>query len=524
MTVALRFTPGSSLWLLKHELTIFVHGTGLLRKQKSAARTAAAASVLTWIAITLFLHWVAFGMLNGAIGARAVSAKTPMVISLMMAICFSLMLSTALKVSVEALFERGDLNLLLSSPLDTRKIFVMRLLGVAVGVAGIYLFFLTPFAHAGAFSGKPKWVSIYPTVIGMALFAASLGMVMTLSLVRSIGIRRTRFVAQFLSALSGAGIFLFVQSFSGASEEDRTILAKSLAPLFDAHALLGPDSMAWFPGRAMMGSPGPLSIVVAVGILSFWLTSRFSYRQFIRGFQDSEKVSNAKVRPRGLGKLRFRAGATEVVVLKEWRLIARDPQLISQVLLQMLYMLPAFALIFSTSNPSYAGVSAGLIYLSASLASSLAWIIISAEEAPDLLQGAPCGLRQIRDAKFVAVVVPPLALVSVPIVWLTMKDVVVGLLLAALIYCATRAAVLIALRRGTGGTRSEFRTRIRGNFLTVVLEKISAIGWAATAFFGIAAMADVEWAGRVLLCFCTAVSVTIAWNVLKLVKPAESTH
>jgi hypothetical protein len=45
------------------------------------------------------------------------------------------MLSSALKSSVLALFERGDLDLLLSSPLPSRSIFTVRLLGVAAGAA-----------------------------------------------------------------------------------------------------------------------------------------------------------------------------------------------------------------------------------------------------------------------------------------------------------------------------------------------------------------------------------------------------
>jgi ABC-2 type transport system permease protein len=85
----------------------------------------------------------------------------------------------------------------------------------------------------------------------------------------------------------------------------------------------------------------------------------------------------------------FRRSLFDTVVVKEWRLIARDPHLISQVLLQLVYLAAAAVPDPAQERRRRAGVGAGLACCAASLTGSLAWIIVSAEDAPDLLQSSP---------------------------------------------------------------------------------------------------------------------------------------
>ncbi|WP_229425440.1 hypothetical protein [Massilia sp. Se16.2.3] len=103
-----------------------------------------------------------------------------------------------------------------------------------------------------------------------------------------------------------------------------------------------------------------------------------------------------------------------IVVVKEWRLIARDPHLISQVLLQLLYLLPLCLVVFREGSLQLPGTGAGLTMLCGSLSAALASIILLAEEAPDLLHTAPANAAAVRFAKLAAAVMPVLALVALP--------------------------------------------------------------------------------------------------------------
>lgn len=198
---------GSALWLLKHEIRMFFFNASFGSKKKAATRGIGKASAALWIGVFVTLHVLAFAFLS-KIGGAVQEAPHAMVMGLTgtFAAAFSLMMSSGLRASVEVLFERGDLDLLLSSPLSSRGIFSVRLGGMVIGVASNYLFFLAPFANAGLVLGRYRLLGIYPVIIGAAVIAASLSMLLTLALVRLLGVRRTRVVAQVIGALSGAKI------------------------------------------------------------------------------------------------------------------------------------------------------------------------------------------------------------------------------------------------------------------------------------------------------------------------------
>lgn len=491
MTVLPRLRAGSALWLLRHEARIFYYGSGRQAAKGKLQRGIGKTTIGLWVAVVLTLHLLAYSVMARMpqAASRQVSQQVLMLVSGVLAVGFTLMLSMSLKASVAALFERGDLDLLLSSPLSSRSIFSVRLLAIAGGVASIYLFFLTPVAHAGLLSGQPHWMSIYPTVLSMALISASLGMLLTLALVRWIGVRRTRVAAQLLGALAGAFVFLLSQSVSATTENFRARVAARVAPLFQADGVLGPDSLAWLPAKAMLGSPGALLLVSAGGVLAFWLTVRTTHRFFVRGVQESGAAGGAAKAPARAIRFQFRNGIAGTVIVKEWRLILRDPQLISQVLLQLLYLLPLFGLAFMRAQSSLVAVGAGLVFLCGSLSTALAWIIMAAEDAPDLLRGAPCDRARIRSAKLVAVMLPPALLAAVPLLWLAFASLPGAALAAGMVLCSIAASALIVLWRGRPIARGEFRTRAKGNFTTNLLEALSSFAWAGAAFMGLSAAA-----------------------------------
>src|SRR5690606_3130830 len=129
---AMKGAPGSIAWLFLHELRLQWYSAGSDKPGKSPRRPGTgglATAGLAWLA----LHLLAFFLVS-RIGA--IDAGDPRVLVAVNALlfgCTTIMLSSALRSSVLALFERGDLDLLLSSPLPSRSIFTVRLASVVAG-------------------------------------------------------------------------------------------------------------------------------------------------------------------------------------------------------------------------------------------------------------------------------------------------------------------------------------------------------------------------------------------------------
>ena len=123
----------------------------------------------------------------------------------------TLMLSQAISLSVGVFFERGDLDLLLASPIAPRNVFVVRGLGVAVSVVAVYALLLAPVANVGLVTGEAQLLAIYPALCALGLLVTGLGMALTVALVRLLGARRARVAAQVFGAFVGAGFFVALQ-------------------------------------------------------------------------------------------------------------------------------------------------------------------------------------------------------------------------------------------------------------------------------------------------------------------------
>jgi len=501
-----RARPGSALWLLQHEVRLFWYTT-LSSPSGKAPRGFHWKLVAAWLGLWALLHagaWFVVGKLAGGNGDTP--QQLVIAASVLLVASFLFMLSSALKSSVEVLFDRGDMDLLLSSPLPSRSIFAVRLTGVILGVASIYLLFLAPLAHVGVMQGHPRWMALYPVLLGMATIAAACAMLLTLALVRWLGARRTRVVAQVLGALAGALLFILSQLpnlavQSGERGEGMLMrLAKSSAAI-DA------GSLVWLPGRALLGDPLAAAIVGVVALSAFVLTVMLTHRSFTRGLQLTAGVTGSHKRPAGALRFRFGSDLATSVIRKEWRLILRDPQLISQVLLQLLYLLPILFVVFRKDDGPSLAVGAGLTLLCGSLSTSLAWIVLLAEEAPDLLQSAPANARTIRRAKLAAAIGPVLALVCVPVLWLVWRAPLSGLLTAFTICGVTFGATLIVMWTGKPGERSALARRGQGNGTGILFEMSHLLGWGALAFLlpyaagqaqpGIGTVAGVGAAGAV---------------------------
>lgn len=487
MARVLQTKPGSAAWLLVHECRLAYYDMGDNKPGRKAARGMSAFGMWFIGLIYLSAHFGVWLLMRKMPALQdALPAPLLMGAGIAMLVIFSFMLSLGLTRSVQALFERGDLDLLLSSPLSSKTIFKVRLAGIIFAV-GIWFFaLLTPVANTGVILGQWRWLGIYPALLAMSVLAAALSMLLTLSLVKSLGVRRTKTVAQILGALTGAGMFIMTQLFGNLGKEMREGVLKHILPWFQPGGILDGDSLVWIPARAFFGSPGAIVGFLLFSTLIYWLTAQSTHRFFITGVQQAVGQVRKAV-PQGQGKARhavhFGRSLRSTIILKEWRLIARDPNLISQVLLQLLYIAPLFFLIFK-SKALLPGAASGLVYLAASLAGSLIWIIIAAEDAPDLLQAAPVKASFIRSSKLLAAVLPVLMLILPALLWLLMQQFLLGLAVIACTLAAMLSSALIHLWQSKPASRAQFNKRGQTQLMANLLEAATSFSWAACVFVG----------------------------------------
>jgi len=508
----MRAAPGGVGWLLRHELRLAwfnasggKEGAGKRRPGNAAIGLA----LLGWAA----LHLLAWMVVKALAGMTGDDPRILLAVSAVLAGGATFMLSSAIKSSVLVLFERSDLDLLLSSPLPSHSIFTVRLAGVAASTAAVYLFFLAPFAHAGLLQGQWRWLGIYPGVISVAVLCSCLAMLLTLGLVRVLGARRTRVVAQVIGALAGALLVIASQLYSLSSSDSQGRVRAMLDDLLRQDGV--GDNPLLLPARAMLGEPLPMLLLAALAGVVFVLTARRTHRFFAHGLQlaaSSARAGKVRSAPQ---PLRFGRSLFRTVVIKEWRLIVRDPHLLSQVLLQLLFLLPLFFLIFQRSEVQVQALGAGLALLCSSLTGALAWVALSAEDAPDLLLVSPASLRTVRRAKLAAAVMPVLALVAVPLLWLTVRAPAAGLIVCFAVCGAVLGAGLIVFWCGRPAVRSNFKGRGKGGFVMNILELLNSLAWGALGWFlAGATRAPVSDAGALAVTGSSALAVIVlaaAW-------------
>jgi ABC-2 type transport system permease protein len=422
------------------------------------------------------------------------------------------MLSYAITLSVNALFDRGDLDLLFSSPIPPRTVMTVRCLGIAFSISIMYLLLCTPFAHVGLFTGRVQLLAVYPAIVSIALLVTSVGMLATLSLVRMFGARRAKNIAQVLAAISGAVVFLLSQVNSFLSVGTRKALQDAIGSATSAGGWLTSESFITMPLRAMLGEPVPLLLVILIGFGTFVVTMNLTYRRFVEGTQESIKGSSGArsvaVSSNAFAKY-FRPGVFRNVLMKEWRMIARDPQLIAQTLLQVLYMLP-LAFVALRSKDALFGAVPSTVFLASWLAGNLAWITVTAEDAPELVGTAPLDYQRVRRMKAYAAVIPVLLLTLPVVITVALRQPLWVLPLVVCLVGGTLAAGLMQVWVPRSAKRSDLKKRGKSDIVLSFLEILSAGSWAATAAM-LVSNVSWKWVIAVITISVALLVALVAW-------------
>ena len=307
-----------------------------------------------------------------------------------------------------------------------------------------------------------------------------------LDLLLSSPISPWRVLAQVISAVAGAAVFLGFQLFNINTRGDDRMDQQEILEMIRRLDL---DPQAWwlFPSRALTGDiPSTLVWLAAVAIVFPVGVYVFS-RRFVA---DAAAASTMGQRKRVTdGRVaNVRGGVMRSVMRKEFRLLLRDPLLLSQVGLQLIYFIPLVFILFRPDRGltlSEAAFAPALTLLSSALAGSLTWITVSAEDAPDLLASAPIRPKAIDRAKWLSAVLPVLALMTIPVAILLWREPWAGAWTTAGVLCAATSAALIGLWRRTPGSRRDFvRRRAKGSLTSGLGQSFVAISIAGAAGLG----------------------------------------
>jgi len=293
----------------------------------------------------------------------------------------------------------------------------------------------------------------------------------------------------------GAAFFLFGQARNILGGAKSATVYAAMARMVRNPHLAETPGLTW-PLRAMLGEPLPLLAALGLGGGIFLLANQVLGARFAADAAAAAGAGAGGSRPARAGRMRFSASAFTATLGKELRLIARDPALIAQVLLRVLYMLPLGFLILRQAGQGQSlalpGSAAALSLVAGQVAGSLAWITISAEDAPDLLSCAPTATRTLRRAKLTAAVLPVAVMLAPVILPLTFLAPLVGVAAAAGCAASLAMAGMMNVWWQRPGKRADFRRRRSSSWLVTLAELL--LGFLIAAATGLVAAGLFGWA------------------------------
>jgi ABC-2 type transport system permease protein len=505
--------PASFLWLARHELRLAWRDVAHMTAGGRPGRTRKIAVVA--IFFLAGLHVMAFLALRHAGANFHADLPTLVTVTATLLLSGSAMLSQAIESVTRTFYSRSDLELILSSPARVSRLFAVRIGAIALSGSLMSLFLFGPFVNVLVWQSGWRWLGAYGVIIAVSAVATALGTLLTISLFQAMGPKRTRLIAQLLAGVIG-GAFVIGLQLAGMFSTGTASRMSFLQSQTVMRHVPGVHSVLWWPARAALGDEMMVAVVMAAA-LALLLATIVTYAPRFADYaitarSTSERRSTASERNRALSV----RTAPSTLRRKERILLLRDPWLISQSFMQLLYLLPPAVLLWHTF--SFHGQAAillipVLIMAAGQLAGALAWLTISGEDAPDLILTAPIPQSHIWRAK-VEAVMQCIALVFSPFV--------LGLLLisprlaaisVAGIAASGMSSAVIQLWFRSQAKRSQFRRRHTSSRIATFSEAFSSITWSAAG--GIAAVSS--WVGGIV-----AVMAIGLLAAVRLLSPARS--
>jgi ABC-2 type transport system permease protein len=393
--------------------------------------------------------------------------------SIALAGAFTLFLSKAISEATEALFQRGDLDLLLSSPMPMRRVLTTRLLAIAVIAGFLPILLVVPLVNGMMLRGQFAWVGAYPVLASLSLGAAAAGSAMTFGLLVWVGARWTRFFARALATLFGAVAFLSSQARFVVPDGLRGALWRAMVP--DSGVV--PWGPQWWPARAALGDRLPMLVLAGVAVAAVLSVSAALGQAYATGVMGNLAVPRG-ARAAGVER-RFGGGVFVALVRKEGRLLLRHPGLGAQVFYQFVFLVPGAVALMKVGDMG--GHSpAGVVFLTALMTGRITKILVAGpfetDQAMALAVTSPVRGALVVRAKWVVTLAALAVVGGLPLVAIGLK--LTPAFPAACIACGAAAwtRMWLALSRPVTTRRGGMEGRMRATtdgLLGVMID----IGW-----------------------------------------------
>jgi ABC-2 type transport system permease protein len=505
----------SALWgFAHHEIRLaWRDWSWLFSGRKNTSTKRALVGIAVFAAI---LHLIAYAVLKPFFAGGGILDQSALaVVTVSVMLSFTMLLSQAMESVTRAFYARDDLDLILSSPAPSRDLFLVRIamMGITSWIMSVLL--IAPFLNIAAYFSGGSWLAGYLVMLAVALLATGCAVLMTLMMFKSLGAKRTRLIAQIVAAVIGAAFLIGLQMVAIVSYG-----SMSRFSLFNAEFLAknapGSESLIWFPAYATAGEIAPLTAFLGIAVIFFVAAASIGAVQFrkivVVALGVSEKTHQHRSNHRA-----FRMRSTRsALVQKELKLIGRDPWLISQTLMQVLYLLPPALMLWVSfgDNTEISVIIAPVVVMAVGqLAGGLAWLTISGEDAPDLIATAPVSSTLRLWAKIQAVLLIVAVLVAPLALGMALVSVWGALVTFAGAISSAGCAILVQLWFRAQANRSLFRRRQVASKFSTFAEAAASILCAGTTAL-IAARAPLAIVPAVLLILVMAAT----WHLSKGLK------
>jgi ABC-2 type transport system permease protein len=495
-------------WFARHELRLaWREWLAIMTAGRRGRKRAALIAVIVFAAI---MHLPAYAVIG-----RFATLELPLdrsafiVMTAAIFLAWALMLSQAIESVTRVFYARADLDLIMSSPARLADVFSVRLVSIALSVTAMALLLSTPFVDVLVIGGGLRWLAAYGVVVAIGLSAAAIAIALTVLLFRLIGPSRTRLVAQIVAAVIGAGFVIALQIaaiMSYGTLSRFTVLSSDAAAAFAPE----PASLVWWPARAALGEIEPLLVIMAgalvlLGLVMTILSPRFADVAVRASTNAAPNDQRSPARA-------FRAGSQrQALRRKEFVLLRRDPWLVSQSLMQLLYLVPPAVMLwrsFADSTLAIVLITPVVVMAAGQLAGGLAWLTISGEDAADLVTSAPLSPSRMIRTK-IEVVLIAIGLMFAPLIFALLFASLPQAVVTALgVIVAAASATAIQLWFRVQARRSQFRRRQTSSRLATFAEAFSSIGWAATGALALALPI-----GALITGLITAAILAATWKI-----------
>ncbi|MEJ0046760.1 MAG: hypothetical protein WDN04_12075 [Rhodospirillales bacterium] len=352
------------LWLLGHDLRL----AG--RDFRSGGRRKGRVVAIVLLTVIVVLHLVGFATAP-ALARLHDSYRSEALLtgSIALAGAFTLFLSKAISEATEALFQRGDLDLLLSSPMPMRKVLTTRLLAIAVIAGFLPILLVVPLVNGMVLRGQFAWVGAYPVLASLSLGRRRGG---------GDDVRVAGVGGAALDEAFRAGAGDVVRAVAFLSSQARFVLPDALRgalwrAMVPADGVV-PHGPQWWPARAALGDRLPMLVLAGVAVVAVLSVSTALGQAYATGVMGNLAVPRG-ARAAGVER-RFGGGVFAALLRKEARLLLRHPGIGAQVFYQFVFLVPGAVALMKVGE--IGGHSpAGVVFLTALMTGRITKILVA---------------------------------------------------------------------------------------------------------------------------------------------------